>query len=484
MLLAEAAQVSENLRNLYRNYMTDAENRSTHFRESVDIIRQAVRNAEEDLNQLIEIFYPEYSRYPRQFVSFRELRDDVCKKLSISPLVWDEALAGKPMVPLLALESPEYGGNGLTIKQAMNLMARIKDEGFLEIAGKLNEKEALLFWSRATGERPPMPMNRFIQLVSYIKEGFAQSLKSVNIMLQTMNPSEIIQRIMATEKDLEIRTMQPGQPFVGPVYKAWDKLTTPADVYAEVITYPRQYLHITEFPKGTFKGVLYNKHKQIMGKPMQLPYTKTEAILEVEVEGPIIKSVTDVLAIGEDWNIYKLPYKDRVSQLQELHFTVPTKTGMFIPVSTDFNHYLQSLEQGQRLRLTSAGPIELGGTGGWTILKDAFHLHLLVTAIKRNEEYQTQVRVSAMDGYETYEVGQLTLSQTIAQHSRQRLAQQGVLVGQDWIPVDEYALVIVVEMKEFSLNNLSLTDGEVKYLDDTLGYGNVSQLTDMIEMSD
>jgi len=88
MLLAEAAQVSENLRNLYRNYMTDADNRSTHFRESVDIIRQAVRNAEEDLNQLIEIFYPEYSRYPRQFVSFRELRDDVCKKLSISPLVW------------------------------------------------------------------------------------------------------------------------------------------------------------------------------------------------------------------------------------------------------------------------------------------------------------------------------------------------------------------------------------------------------------
>jgi len=484
MLLAEAAHISERLRHLYRNYMTDAENRSSHFRNSVDIVRQAVRNAEEDLNQLVEIFYPEYSRYPRQFISFRELRDDVCKKLSISPLVWDESLAGKPLVPLLALESPEYGGQGLTIKQAMNLMARVKDEGFLQIASKLNEKEALLFWSRATGERPPMPMNRFIQLVSYIKEGYAQSLKSVNIMLQTMTPSEIIQRIMATEKDLEVRTMQPGQPFIGPVYKSWDKLTTPTDVYAEVVTYPRQYLHITEFPKGKFKGVLYNRHKQVMGKPIQLPYSKTEGVFEVEVDGPIVKSVTDVLAIDEDWSIYKLDYKDRMDYLSRLQFTVPSKSGKFIPASTDFNHYIESLEQGQRLRLTSAGPIELGGTGGWVILKDAFHLHLLVTAIKRDEEYLTQVRVSAMDGYETYEVGQLTLSQTVAQHGRQRLAQQGVLVGQDWIPVDEYALVLVVEMKHFSLDSLSLTEGEVKYLDDTLGYGDVSQLTDLIEMSD
>ena len=141
MLLAEAAHISENLRNLYRNYMTDAENRSKHFANSVDLIREAVNNAVDDLGELIEIFYPKYSRYPRQFVSFRELRDDVCKKLSISPLVWDEALAGKPMVPLLALESPEYGGEGMTVKQALTLMARVQDLGFLDIAGKMNEKK-------------------------------------------------------------------------------------------------------------------------------------------------------------------------------------------------------------------------------------------------------------------------------------------------------------------------------------------------------
>ena len=98
MLLADAAKVSEALRAFYQDYLRDAENRSAHFRKCLDIVRVAVRNADDDLTQLIEMLYPEHSKYPRQFISFRELRDDVCKKLSISPLVWDEALAGKPLV--------------------------------------------------------------------------------------------------------------------------------------------------------------------------------------------------------------------------------------------------------------------------------------------------------------------------------------------------------------------------------------------------
>lgn len=45
-------------------------------------------------------------------------------------------------------------------------------------------------------------------------------------------------------------------------------------------------------------------------------------------------------------------------------------------------------------------------------------------------------------------------------------------------------MVVVMEMKEFSLQDLSVTDGEIKYLDDDLGFSDVSQLTDLIEMSD
>ena len=483
MLLAEASQISEELRNYYRNYMRDSENRSQYFNKLIDTVSLAVRDSIDDLNQLIDMFFPSYSKYPRQYVSFRDLRDDVCKKLSISPLVWDEALAGKPMVPLLALESPEYGGDGLTVKQGLNLMSRIKDLGFLEIASKINEKEALVFWARATGERPPIPINRFLQIISYVVGENPQTLQSINILLQTMLPAEIAQRMIGTQKPIEVRTMQPGQPFVGPVYKAWDKFTTPTDVFVEVISNSRRYLHITEFPKGNFKGVFYDRHRQLMGKPLSLPIEQ-EAILEVEVDGLDIKFVTDILSLDKDWDIHKSDYRDRVNKLEQLNLSKPVKSGKFVSNATDFTHMLETIEPTERLRLTNTDGIVAGGQGGWLVMKDAFHIQLLVNAVKRDEEYDTFVRLSALDGYESYEVGQVKLTVSVAQHLRQRLAQQGVLAGQDWLPVDEYGMVVVMEMKEFSLQDLSVTDGEIKYLDDDLGFSDVSQLTDLIEMSD
>jgi len=483
MLLAEAANISESLRNLYRNYMTDAENRSTHFRHSIEIIREAVNNALDDLGELIEIFYPKYSRYPRQFISFRELRDDVCKKLSISPLVWDESFAGKPMVPLLSLESPEYGGEGMTVKQALNLMARIRDDGFLEIASRMHEKEALLFWSRATGERPMMPITRFLQAVSYLTDGQAQSLQSIRSMIETMHPSEIIQKLFGEGMiDMEVKTMQPGQAFNGPVYRAWDKLTTPTDVYAEVISFPRRYLHITEFPKGQYKGVLYNRDRQVLGKINNLPYTESEAIFEVESDGLQLKCVTDVLALGDDWDIHKLNYSKRVDYLDRIKFTIPVKTGKLLEASSDLSQTAEILENNERLRLTSAGAFAIGGDGGWLVLKDAFHVHLLVNAIMRDEEYNVHIRVSSLDGYEIYEVGQLEAPVNVAQHIRQRLAQQGVLIGMNWLPIDEYAIIITTEIGDFDLSNLSIGKSRIEYVDDNLGYSDVSQLTDLIEM--
>ena len=483
MLLADAAKVSEVLRSYYRDYLRDAENRSTHFRFCLDTVEGAVRNAEEDLEQLIDVLYPEHSRFPRQFVSFRELRDDVCKKLSISPLVWDEALAGKPMVPLLALESPEFGGEGMTVKQALNLMGRIRDDGFLKIATRLNEREALLFWARATGERPPLPVKRFLQMVSYTTLRGAQSLQSISTMLETMRPAEILQRMLGDKPDMEVRTMQPGQPFLGPVFKAWDRMTTPSDVYVDVMANPRRYLHITEFPTGTFRGVLYNRHKQVMGKPLTLPFTGHEAIVEVEVDGIEVTHVTDLLSIDDNWDLYKEDYRDRLNALASLSPVVPVKEGKFVPSGTDYTNYVEALEAGEKMRLVKPGGILLGGEGGWTILKDAFHIQLLVSAIMRDTDYETFVRLSSLDGFEVYEVGQAKLSASVAQHVRQRLAQQGLLVGQDWLPVDEYGVVVVLEMKGFSLAELKMTDADILYADDNLGYSDVSQLTDLIEMA-
>ena len=478
MLLAEAAHISESLRQLHRQYLVDRENRSSHFREILDLVSQVTQNARDDLEELIEILYPRYSKYQRQFTSIREIRDDACKKLSISPLVWDEALAGKPMVPLLSLESPEYGGEGMTIKDALNLM------GFLDIASKMNEKEALLFWSRALDEQPMMPIDRFLQVVSYLTDGNAQSLTAIRRMLEIMHPSEVMAKLFGEQmlNNNSVTVMQPGQPFKAPIYRAWNKLTTPGEVYAEVINKPRRYLHITEFPKGKFNGVLYNRDRQVVGKVTELPYEQGEAIFEVESDINKLHSVTDILAIGNEWDIYKLPYPDRIAYLNRLKLSIPVKSGKFLEASVDYNHLLETLEPQERLRLTSPGPIVMGGDGGWMILKDAFHIHLLVSAIRKDEEFNTYIRLSAMDGYEMYEVGELEVPIGPAQHMRQRFAQQGLLAGQNWLPTDEYGLVVMLEIKEFNLSDLCIKQATLEYVDDNMGYGDVSQLTDLIEM--
>jgi hypothetical protein len=115
-------------------------------------------------------------------------------------------------------------------------------------------------------------------------------------------------------------------------------------------------------------------------------------------------------------------------------------------------------------------------------LKDAFHVHLLAHAIRKDEVFNTYIRLSAMDGYEIYEVGELMIPVTVAQHMRQRLARQGVLAGQNWLPIDEYGIVVMVEIGEFALNELSVKRASVQHVDDNMGYSDVSQLTDLIEM--
>ena len=101
----------------------------------------------------------------------------------------------------------------------------------------------------------------------------------------------------------------------------------------------------------------------------------------------------------------------------------------------------------------------------------------------KDDEFETYVRLASMDGYETYVVGEDKLPVGMAQHIRQRLASQGVLVGNNWLPVDEYAVVIMAEINEFDLTSMRVKKVTMEYIDDNAGYGEVCQLTDLIEMA-
>ena len=62
MLLAEAGHISEKLREMYRNYMSDSENRSVYWEGALTVIRQMMDDGQDDLQNLVDILYPKYSQ--------------------------------------------------------------------------------------------------------------------------------------------------------------------------------------------------------------------------------------------------------------------------------------------------------------------------------------------------------------------------------------------------------------------------------------
>ena len=202
------------------------------------------------------------------------------------------------------------------------------------------------------------------------------------------------------------------------------------------------------------------------------------------MSGDKISKITDAYSIGEDWGVYKLNRAERLSMANSLEPSVPVDGGNLIESGSDIGSLLNQLDGRERLRLVKSGPVEMRDSNGWVVIQQAFHIHFLVSAIRKDEEFDTILRLSVLDGYETFEVGESRVPTDVAQHIRTRLGQQGVLAGKSWMPIDEYGLVVVAEVTGFDLDKMKATHLNILYADDTLGYSDTSQLTDLIELAE
>jgi hypothetical protein len=482
MLLSLATQVARTLRKLH--YGRGSGDSGEDFRQSLSAITELMEACDGDYEDIVDIFYPRHSKHPPRFVTDGWVKENVCAELAISPLVWDEVFTGKPFVPMLAKESEGNMASNMTVKQALRHMHQLSETTVLTMARMMSADEAELFWARALGENAPYPIDRFIQRCSHIGEGEALSLKAVRQKLDTTSAPELLVR-MLKYSDTEVappEQIQPGQPFRAPLYKAWTQTTAPPSIYAEVIRHPRRYLHITEFPADTFTGVLYNRDKRPAGKVhnLDLPLNQP-CVLEVEVQGNIIKSVNDILSLDDDWCVYQRPMSERLALLNGLTVKGTVRTGQRIEAGSSITHLTNSLEEGERLRLTYDGPFNIGEQGGWLVMDGAYNINMILMSLKKDAEYETHARLGVLDGIDPYQVMEARLSMETAQHIRTRLARQGVLVGPHWLPVEEQAVVVAAKVNDVRLSTMTIT-GEILYADDELGFSDISQLTDIIEM--
>ena len=124
----------------------------------------------------------------------------------------------------------------------------------------------------------------------------------------------------------------------------------------------------------------------------------------------------------------------------------------------------------------------MGGEGGWMIMKSAFHLHLMLSSIRRDQHYNIRASLSVMDGFEPIEVYNAVLLDGQAYQLRERLAKEGIMVSNKRINTDEFAVVFLVEIRGVDVEQMTLTDVEILHIDDNLGISDVSQLTDLVEL--
>ena len=488
MYLQDAAELSSILRECYYEGLRKPSKKASMFWQMTNAMIKYLEQYPEEIDILIDLLYPKYSRYNEYFITISHIRQNVCNELGISPIVWDEALLGQPIVPTLAEESPVEGGAYMKGKEAIMLMHDITDKSTLKIATKMNEEEAKLFWSRALGESPCVPIHKFLQIASNAL-GNGKSMKYIRRLLDHMTPTEIIVFFKGSDPQMDklekkMSHLQPGSSFSPPLYPAWTKTVIPSGVYLDVVKGQRRYLHIVEFPKGEYKGTLYTRDRKAVANiaTEHLPIEGNEAILEVEVTGNNIDRITDVLALGDDWEIYKQSYVERLSLVNRYEFKKPVTEPHILEEGSEVSEIFNKIEDGERVRLISSGPFEVGGEGGWILLQKAFHLHLLLSRVKRNQDYDVIVGLSVMDGFDPFPICEMKLGEKGAYTLRERLATEGVQIGTQWMPIDEYAIVFVTEVHSVDEHRLGLEEVELLHIDSNLGLSDVSQLTDVIEL--
>lgn len=492
MLLREAAVLADELRRLYYEGLRYRGRSNRTFHGMIEAMRAVIMRDKgvHDFDYLIDILYPKHSRYPERLIDIPRIRLSFCREIGVAPVVWDEVLRGKPLVPALAQESPEEGGMGWSVKEALHYMTGLYDRSVLTTCSKMNELEARLFWSRALGEKPCIPVDKFLQVVSNtLHKG--RSIRYIRSLLTQMTPAEVFASLFSTDPVLEameekLGVVQPGLPFNGPVYQAWTKATLPGGTYLSITKGMRRYLHITEFPKGEFRGTLYTRDRKAVRKyrVRDLPFENIqELVVEVEMQHDFIRRITDIFALGEDWRVFERPYRERMGLLSTLTAKVPVEEPIILEEGSDVSYIFDKLEDGERARLISGGPIVLGGEGGWTLLQKAFHLHLLATHMRRDKNFGLHVRLATLDGFEPFEVYKIQLEPEMAHHFRERMAREGMLAGPQWVPIEEHAVLFVVEVQRLDTDCLGIEEADVICLDDNLGYSDTSQLTDLIELS-
>ena len=399
----------------------------------------------------------------------------------------------------LAQESSKSSSQGWTIENAMGVMELIKEDaiGILDVAHKMDEMEARLFWKHIVGEHAPITPRAYV----------------ICLGVNEQIPIDVMKNHTATKDDLEVIEKIFNDPSSFDAPFRWNE-------EPNLALTPRRYLpfhphddaqRVVDYNGGLYQRVLSNgatKMLYVLPEPdgsrlvwrdrsggitsggiapndEWLP--KGPIILETATKDGVIHVYDVVMPRYPDYTL-----KERLDVFSEHIAAFPdAPVTVHSPLKIDkMSELVSTMDDDSLLRFPDTGAFDPFKSGGFVLLSSQAKVTLRLHSIRKVTGDKTEIKVSCLDGYDDFiPVVMADVTGDAQNHLHQTVSRMSSLVldGQ-WKEI-EAEIVIPLSMivpsvtLPFAIGDI-IQDAYVLEVREDLGISDITQYVDLVHRSD
>ena len=425
---------------------------ATSTRGKERILYEFLSEHVDEVGEFVSLLYGKYLLRPEHIMSALH------RSIGMFPEEF-ELIDGEPLVPALASESPSEVEHSMSIPEALDLVAALKDmkdpPDIRAIFQKMGKTDALVLWNRALGETPLIPKYRLTRAFAHHLKTYTPQRLRLACAVEDMGT--VLRRAYYNILSPEFH-IEPGYAFKGPSYKQWRYWTVPFDkTHYDIVSGPRYFAHAVQGRTFVFDrmGETVKNLKPILD-------TSADCVVEVNRNGEVI----EWLHTSDDPDMWMKHRDERAMN------PTPIKDGDHLRALA------QSLEEGEQMRLIDADRSYFHSqhVGGFIMPRRIFEMPLLITSTrlqKNREEDWVDLRIEALDGFDPVKVG-------IAHVQRSRLPtiQAFQHLAHVWVDVDP---PIIGQFHALNIEDGQLRGAYLVRIDTSLGFSDALQYSDILE---
>ena len=421
-------------------------------RETEKILFDFLSENIDEVSEFVSLLYGKYILRPEHIMSALH------RSIGMFPEEF-ELVDGEPLVPSLASESPPEVEGSMSIPEALDLVAALKDmqspPDIRAVFKKMGRPDALVLWNRALGEKPLIPKYRMTRAFAHHLEDYTPQRLRLACAVEDMGT--VLRRAYHGILPHKFH-IEPGYAFKGPSYKQWRYWSVPFEnTHYDIVSGPRHFAHSVQGRVLVFDRV----GEPVKGVTSSFD-TSADCVVEIDHSGEVI----EWLHTADDPDMWMREREERAVN--------PTT----IKDGDHLRALAQSLQEGEQMRLIDGDRAYFHSqhVGGFIMPRRVFEMPLLITATrlqKNREEDWVDLRIEALDGFDPVKVGIANV-----QRSRLPVVEAFHHLAHSWVDVDP---PIIGQFHALNIEEGTLKGAYLVRIDTSLGFSDAMQYSDILE---